>query len=381
LRSLGYFSHTTIISRHQTYRQSYTLVLSPSTSSVTPTSSARNTTGTTVSVKSLFANFPVRQASSRSNRQSQLTEIQKITLGIGLTSPVGVTVRTCSGEKLVRIERSGTKVWAKNVLGKGMGWTLSTWTKYEDRDDNVLLTVQSCPTNAPRNVSFICTPPSQKYIDQDVNGRYIHSHSLVDELKPAISKLATRLPSSDAENLTSSILIIRIISPSQSTLSLAQTLNTLFSRISGDEAREFRGGGISLDMPRQMETTIKSAKGVEYSKPATKIISRENVKVSAENPGVEYNRRVLPFISSTDIVWEPCKCNTPECGEPACHHLQTLIPRHQHIKCTSFSMRSAEGSGKTQSIHLSNLSSHTFAPSQRPPPSSSHPNTSSPRKS
>ena len=261
---------------------------------VTPTSSARNTIGTTISVKNLFANFPVRQASSRSNRQSQLTDIQRITVGMSLTSPVAVTVRTCSGEKVVRIERSNTKEWEKSVLEKGMGWASSSWTKYQVQDDDVHLTMKLCRANTPRHYSFICTtPPSQKCADIDVNGRYVHSHSLLEELKPAISKLTTHLPhSSDDDNLSSSILIIQIASPPQSTFSLSQTLHALFSRIRGDETRRFRGGGISVDIPRQMETTMRSAKGVEYSKPASKIVTKENINVSMENPGVEYNRRV-----------------------------------------------------------------------------------------
>ena len=159
LRSLGHFSHTAIISRHETYRQSYTAIISPTSRSLTPSSSARNTTGTTVSVKDLFANFPVRQALARSNRQSQWTEILKVTVGVGLTTPVGVSVRTCAGEKVVRIERSSKNEWERNVIEKGWGCTLSGWTNYEERDDHVHLSLKLCQANTPRNSSFICSLP------------------------------------------------------------------------------------------------------------------------------------------------------------------------------------------------------------------------------
>jgi hypothetical protein len=136
--------------------------------------------------------------------------------------------------------------------------------------------------------------PTYNDVDVDVNGRYMHSHSLLEELKPVISKLTHHIPSSDGENLNSAISIIRITSPPQSTISLSQTLTTLLSRITGAETRSFRGG-ISVDMPRPMETTMKSARGVEYSKPGSKIVRKENVKVSMENPGLEFNRRVSPL--------------------------------------------------------------------------------------
>ncbi len=57
------------------------------------TSSTRATVGTTVQVKDLFANYPVRQSSSRSNHQSELKELHKISLGMGLTYAMSLTLR------------------------------------------------------------------------------------------------------------------------------------------------------------------------------------------------------------------------------------------------------------------------------------------------
>lgn len=71
-----------------------------------------------------------------------------------------MSVRTCSGEKVVRIERwSQKEEWEKNVIEKGMGCSLSGWTENEEGVDDVQLNVKLCHTNTPRNYSFICTSP------------------------------------------------------------------------------------------------------------------------------------------------------------------------------------------------------------------------------
>jgi hypothetical protein len=69
-----------------------------------------------------------------------------------------VSVRTCSGEKVVRIEKSIQKEeWEKSVIEKGMGCNLSEWTAYEEGVDDVHLNVKLCHANTPRNYAFICT--------------------------------------------------------------------------------------------------------------------------------------------------------------------------------------------------------------------------------
>ena len=79
---------------------------------------------------------------------------------MGLTRSVGVSVRTCSGGKVARIERSSQKEeWESSVIEKGMGCILSGWTEYEERGDDVHLNVKLCNANTPRNYSFICTSP------------------------------------------------------------------------------------------------------------------------------------------------------------------------------------------------------------------------------
>lgn len=157
LRSLGCFSHTTVISRHHTYRQAYSLTLSPSTKLVAPVPSMRATVGTTVCVRELFANYPVRQLSFRSNRQSELTELHMVTVGFALSSPVNVTVREGSNNTIIKIERSDAEDWIPVILERGLSCTLSSTTTHEKQIDNVHLNLRGWLANTPRNYTFICT--------------------------------------------------------------------------------------------------------------------------------------------------------------------------------------------------------------------------------
>jgi DNA mismatch repair ATPase MutL len=161
LRALGYFSHTAIISRHHTYRQSYTLILSPSTESLKATASSRTTVGTTVTLKDLFANYPVRQSAFKANCQSEFTKIHKLSVAIGLSRPVTLTLRTSSTEKVVKIDRIEGEKWEKNVLEKGFSCNVSSWITFEGELDNVKIIIKGCFANTPRNHTFICTFPSQ----------------------------------------------------------------------------------------------------------------------------------------------------------------------------------------------------------------------------
>ena len=280
-------------SRHSTYRQSYTLILSPSNRSVNGTSLIRSTVGTTVQVKDLFANYPVRQFSSRSNHQSELTELHKITIGIGLTCPMTLTLRTHTGEKMIKIDCYQGKDWDRNVLEKSLNCSFSSWRILENQQDNVRIVVKVCLASTLRKYSFICTFPI--FIpDIDVNGRYVYNHSLVEELKPTLSKVVTSLSSAESDDLNAPILILRITTPPQSCLSLVQTVSNLLLRIAGPKDRE-RPSIRSLFDTCQMESKMKSARGVEYSKPTTLVVKKSELTVSVDNPGVEFNQMVSPL--------------------------------------------------------------------------------------
>jgi hypothetical protein len=129
--------------------------------------------------------------------------------------------------------------------------------------------------------------------DIDVNGRYIHNHSLVEELKPTLSKVVTSLISAESDNLNTPILILGITTPPQSCLSLVQTVSNLL-RIAGPKGRE-RPSIRSLFDTCQMESRMKSARGVEYSKPTNLAVKKSELTVSADDPGVEFNQRVSPL--------------------------------------------------------------------------------------
>ena len=129
--------------------------------------------------------------------------------------------------------------------------------------------------------------------DIDVNGRYIYNHSLAEELKATLSKVITILSSAESEDFKSSILILRIATPPQPCLSLAQTVSNILLRITGPKGRERPSIRSSFDT-RQMESKMKSARGVEYSKPTT-LTTKPELTVSIDNPGVEFNQRVFPL--------------------------------------------------------------------------------------
>ena len=115
------------------------------------TASQRTTTGTTVTVKDLFANYPVRQ-SCRSTTQSW-TQIHNITVAVALTASISVTLR--NGTDKVKI---GEKDW-KTTIEKGFQCTISPWTHFEDQDDKVRVSIDLCHSTIPRNHSFICIVP------------------------------------------------------------------------------------------------------------------------------------------------------------------------------------------------------------------------------
>lgn len=157
LRSLGHFSHLTICSRHHTFRQAYTLSLSPSTTPAPPCpSSTRSAIGTTVTVKDLFANYPVRRASSQSNITAQWIELQTVTLGIGLSCSVAITLRNRSGEKIVNLGRSEESGWERSVLERGLGGKCCLYIEIGEEQAGVGITMKVFFGNTPRSFTFTC---------------------------------------------------------------------------------------------------------------------------------------------------------------------------------------------------------------------------------
>src|SRR5579859_7080425 len=131
--------------------------LSPSTTPGPPCpSSTRSTIGTTVTVKDLFANYPVRRASSQSNITAQWVELQKITLGIGLSYPISITLRNQFGEKVVKLDKIEGREWEKNVLEKGLEGKYCLFRGIEEKQDGVGITMKVFFASIPKSYTFTC---------------------------------------------------------------------------------------------------------------------------------------------------------------------------------------------------------------------------------
>ena len=134
----------------------------------------------------------------------------------------------------------------------------------------------------------------------DVNSQYVHSHSLLEELKSSFSRvIALKSSASESEAPKSSISIFRIFTPPQPVVALAQTIKDLLLR--SHENHEIPRI-VVRSHSTQIESAIKSARGVEYIKPSTSRRKIPEVTLGLEAPGIEYHQKVLPFERLT-VVW------------------------------------------------------------------------------
>jgi DNA mismatch repair ATPase MutL len=134
--------------------------LSPSTTPAPPCpSSTRTTIGTTITVKDLFANCPVRQASSRSNITAQWAELQKLTVGIGLSRPIAITLRNQSGEKFVILDKREGNEWETKALEKGLGGKCRLFRVIEEKQEEVEITMKLFFASTLRSSTFVCLSP------------------------------------------------------------------------------------------------------------------------------------------------------------------------------------------------------------------------------
>jgi hypothetical protein len=143
-------------------------------------------------------------------------------------------------------------------------------------------------------------------IEADINKRYIYKDVILDELKGGLSRYtSTHLDRKiDRENFKSSILILRVRS-SQSHVSLAECVNHILK----EAIAPSREGKPSIEgifnVPR-VEGTIVSARGREYSKPVDQRVSKLEVKLGTNSPGVEFNQRVICH-GRLIVVWKKKK--------------------------------------------------------------------------
>jgi len=160
LRAVSCFSTITIISRHQSYRQSYTLALEHSEQLQYHSYGTGRPPGTTVTVKNLFHCHPPRRANSLSNMQKELNEIHTISLGIALSSPVKLLC-VINGDREV-FECNAFKDWddwKSKVLMNGLKCELSPWLCCVFKQNGHEINISVCHSTAPRNYFFICISP------------------------------------------------------------------------------------------------------------------------------------------------------------------------------------------------------------------------------
>lgn len=78
---------------------------------------------------------------------------------MGLTRPMALTLRTHSGEKMIKVDCSQGKDWDRNVLERSLSCSISSWKILENQQDNVRIVVKACLASTLRNYTFICTLP------------------------------------------------------------------------------------------------------------------------------------------------------------------------------------------------------------------------------
>jgi hypothetical protein len=136
----------------------------------------------------------------------------------------------------------------------------------------------------------------------------MHNHTLVEEVKPLLSNIVIQYAAlgREAHNLESehlrSIALVRISSPPRATIYLVDCIKTLLETAS----KHFMGkvnispipASVLLDVPHQVESTIKSARGVAYSKVYSRTTQKPEITLGTGSPGVEFQRKV------PCLVWE-----------------------------------------------------------------------------
>ena len=133
----------------------------------------------------------------------------------------------------------------------------------------------------------------------DVNGRYIYRHFLVNELKPILWRMTSSIARSQyispSESFKSVIIVLRITSPAQPSLSLAQTVTSILEKtglagnISNPSERRIK----VPDFARQEASKMVSAKGISYSRMKKGGDRNElEMSVSREAPGIEFQQKV-----------------------------------------------------------------------------------------
>jgi hypothetical protein len=89
-----------------------------------------------------------------------MTDLHIISIGIALSTPLALTLRSNAGEKFIKIDRSDAKDWEKCVLEKGLGCRVLRSLAFDNRDQGVRVILRIYTVDTSKNHTFICTIPS-----------------------------------------------------------------------------------------------------------------------------------------------------------------------------------------------------------------------------
>jgi hypothetical protein len=108
----------------------------------------------------------------------------------------------------------------------------------------------------------------------------------------------------EAHNLKSehlrSITLVRISSPPRATVYLVDCIKTLLETASKHLMGKVNippiPASVLVDVSRRVESTIKSARGVEYSKASSSTTKKPEITLGVDSPGVEFQRKVTYLV-------------------------------------------------------------------------------------
>jgi hypothetical protein len=85
-----------------------------------------------------------------------MTELHKITLGIGLMRPLTLTLRDPS-HTIVKLTALQNEDWERKTLESSLACSLSPWLPFENQHEDTQVSIKACGTDGARSYYFICS--------------------------------------------------------------------------------------------------------------------------------------------------------------------------------------------------------------------------------
>jgi hypothetical protein len=99
----------------------------------------------------------VRQAASRTNLNTEISEIKTIGVGIALSRPISLNLRTSQGDTVFKIHPKGQSDWESHIFEGGLSAVLSPWNEFDFAHDDVTVSIKFCHSDNPKILTFYCT--------------------------------------------------------------------------------------------------------------------------------------------------------------------------------------------------------------------------------